>query len=80
MVGEPTAGWIIYTSGAQLIDGSNIRLPFIKITDNKGANMELAPRPVDIPVSNPLGIKDKDLQLDTAIKELLKQIDSAKSK
>ncbi len=80
VVGEPTAGWIIYTSGAQLIDGSSIRLPFIKITDNKGANMELAPRPVDIQVSNPLGEKNKDFQLDTAIKELLNQIDSVKSK
>lgn len=80
VIGEPTAGWIIYTSGAQLIDGSNIRLPFIKITDNKGANMELAPRPVDIHVTNPLGEKERDLQLDTAIQELLKQIDSNKKK
>src|SRR5256885_1814499 len=27
VVGEPTAGWIIYTSGVQLIDGSALRLP-----------------------------------------------------
>ncbi len=39
-VGEPTAGWIIYTSSAQLLDGSVMRLPFIKITDNQGKNME----------------------------------------
>jgi C-terminal processing protease CtpA/Prc len=78
IVGEPTAGWIIYTSAAQLIDGSSIRLPFIKITDNKGNNMELAPRPVDIAVSNPLGTNDKDVQLDTAVGELLKELDKAK--
>ena len=77
VVGEPTAGWIIYTSSASLIDGSNIRLPFIKITDNKGQNMELAPRPVDIPVSNPLG-DGKDQQLDTAVKELLQQLGTSK--
>ncbi|HEY1114046.1 MAG TPA: LpqB family beta-propeller domain-containing protein [Chitinophagaceae bacterium] len=78
VVGEPTAGWIIYTSAASLIDGSSIRLPFIKITDNRGQNMEGAPRPVDIPVTNPLGEEDKDRQLDTAVKELLRQIDAAK--
>lgn len=78
VVGEPTAGWIIYTSAASLIDGSSIRLPFIKITDNRGQNMELAPRPVDIPITNPLGEDDKDRQLDTAIKELLRQIDAGK--
>jgi C-terminal processing protease CtpA/Prc len=80
IVGEPTAGWIIYTSGAQLIDGSSIRLPFIKITDNKGQNMELAPRPVDIVVSNALGDNTKDEQLDTAVAVLLKQLGSAGKK
>ena len=78
VVGEPTAGWIIFTGGTNLIDGSSIRLPFIKITDNKGQNMELAPRPVDIAVENPLGENNKDAQLDTAVKELLKQVDTAK--
>jgi hypothetical protein len=53
-------------------------LPFSKITDNEGKNMEMNPRPVDIPVSNPLGEKNKDSQLDTAVNELLKQIDKNK--
>ena len=79
IVGEPTAGWIIYTSNITLFDGTVVRLPFIKITDNKGQNMELAPRPVDIPVSNPLGEKGRDLQLDTAVKELVQQIAQKKS-
>ncbi|MBD2700963.1 PD40 domain-containing protein [Spirosoma sp. BT702] len=80
VVGEPTAGWIIYTSAAQLIDGSSIRLPFSRITDNTGKNMELAPRPVDIPVSRPIGesYTDQNTQLDVAVKELVKQLDDAK--
>lgn len=79
VVGEPTGGWIIYTSSATLVDGTTIRLPFIKITDHEGKNMELNPRPVDIPVSKPLGEYNKDSQLDTAVKELLRQIDGARS-
>ncbi|MBC7947545.1 MAG: PD40 domain-containing protein [Chitinophagaceae bacterium] len=78
IVGEPTSGWIIYTSNVGLFDGTVVRLPFIKITDNDGKNMELAPRPVDIPVSNPLGEKDKDSQLDVAVRELLKEVGGKK--
>ncbi len=76
VVGEPTAGWIIYTSNASLIDGSGLRIPFIKITDGKGAVMEMNPRPVDVPVTRPIGegLTGKDSQLDVAVRELLKQI------
>jgi len=70
VVGEPTAGWIIYTANVPLIDGTSFRLPFIKITDTKGENMERNPRPVDVPVAKPLGEKG-DSQLDAAVKELL---------
>lgn len=81
VVGEPTGGWIIYTSAAQLIDGSSVRLPFIKITDNAGKNMELAPRPVDIAVTRPIGesYSEKNSQLDRAVAELLKDINEAKA-
>ncbi|WP_338874337.1 DPP IV N-terminal domain-containing protein [Spirosoma sp. SC4-14] len=81
VVGEPTAGWIIYTSAAQLIDGSNLRLPFSRITDNTGKNMELAPRPVDIAVTRPMGesYTEKNVQLATAVAELLKELDNAKT-
>lgn len=80
VVGEPTAGWIIYTSSAQLIDGSTLRLPFIKITDGAGKDMELNPRPVDVAVSRPIGesYTDQNVQLDVAVKELTKQLDEAK--
>jgi tricorn protease len=80
IVGEPTAGWIIYTSNISLFDGTTVRLPFIKITDNKGQNMELEPRPVDIPVSNPLGDASRDQQLDMAVKVLLQQLAEGKKK
>lgn len=79
VVGEPTGGWIIYTSAATLVDGTTIRLPFIKVTDHEGKDMELNPRPVDIPVSKPLGEYNKDSQLDVAVKELLRQIDGTKA-
>ncbi len=80
VVGEPTAGWIIYTSAIGLIDGSTVRMPFIKITDSKGKNMEMAPRPVDYPVSNPLGDKGNDKQLDMAVRVLLGEIDGGGGK
>ncbi|RYZ20696.1 MAG: PDZ domain-containing protein [Chitinophagaceae bacterium] len=78
VVGEPTSGWIIYTSSLTLLDGSTMRMPFILINDHEGKNMELAPRPVDIFVSRPFGEEGKDSQLDTAVSELLRQIDQKK--
>jgi C-terminal processing protease CtpA/Prc len=73
VVGEPTAGWIIYTSDTQLIDGSTLRLPSTRITTADGAQMELVPRPVDIAVDKPVGegLAGKDSQLDAAVRELL---------
>jgi len=81
VVGEPTAGWIIYTGGTQLIDGSILRLPTIRITDMEGRNMERNPRPVDVLAVHPLGESyvGRDSQLDVAVRELLKGIDAAKT-
>ena len=75
VVGEPTAGWIIYTSDVALIDGTTVRLPFIRITDSLGKDMELNPRPVDVPVTRPVGesYSGRDSQLDAAVDVLLKQ-------
>jgi tricorn protease len=80
VVGEPTAGWIIYTSGVQLIDGSTLRLPYDRITATDGTVMEFHPRAVDVPVGKPVGESylDRDSQLETAVKELLKQIGSGR--
>ncbi len=76
VIGEPTAGWIIYTGGRQLLDGSTIRTPMIRITDNSGQTMEMNPRQVDVPVTRPIGesYTGKDSQLDAAVAELLKQL------
>ena len=81
VVGEPTAGWIIYTWNQSLIDGTTFRLPRMKITANDGTNMERNPRPVDIEVTRPIGetLTDRDSQLDVAVRELLKQLGSQRS-
>jgi tricorn protease len=76
VVGEPTAGWIIYTSNEQLLDGSSIRVPFIRIRDHEGKDMEMHPRAVDVEVKNPIGesLTGNDSQLESAVKELMGQI------
>lgn len=76
VVGEPTSGWIIYTTNLTLLDGTSIRIPFIKITDANGVVMEMNPRPVDVPIRRQVGegLKGQDTQLDTAVRELLSQL------
>jgi len=76
VVGEPTAGWIIYTSDVPLLDGTIFRLPGTKVTTLAGENMELKPRAVDIRVDRPAGesYRDSDVQLATAVKTLLTQL------
>jgi Tol biopolymer transport system component/C-terminal processing protease CtpA/Prc len=76
VVGEPTAGWIIFTSDVGLLDGSSsVRVPFERITDQHGNDMEMHPRPVDVLVERPIGesYAGKDSQLDAAVAELLKK-------
>ncbi|MBM3765105.1 MAG: peptidase S41 [Acidobacteria bacterium] len=76
VVGEPTAGWIIYTSNDQLIDGTMFRVPGTKVTTTSGVNMERNPRSVDIRVDRPMGesYRGADIQLETAVKTLLSQL------
>jgi Tol biopolymer transport system component/C-terminal processing protease CtpA/Prc len=76
VVGEPTSGWIIYTGSQTLVDGSSMRMPGTRITTADGTNMELNPRPVDLPVTRPVGesLLGKDSQLETAVRELLRQL------
>ncbi len=76
VVGEPTAGWIIYTSNEKLIDGATVRLPFITVTTQDGQPMELHPRPVDVPVKRALGeaYRGEDSDLDAAVQTLLQQV------
>ncbi len=77
VVGEPTAGWIIYTSNVPMMDGSILRVPGTRITASDGSDMEMRPRPVDVPVSRALGEspEGRDTQIETAVKELLAQLD-----
>ena len=73
VVGQPTAGWIIFTGGERLIDGSQLRTPSTRIQGIAGDDMEMNPRPVDITVERPLGetAAGVDGQLDAAIAVLL---------
>jgi tricorn protease len=82
VVGEPTAGWIIFTSDVGLLDGSStVRMPFERITDEQGNNMELHPRPVDVRVDEPIGesYTGRDSQLDAAVAALLGRISKGPS-
>jgi C-terminal processing protease CtpA/Prc len=73
VVGEPTAGWIIFTGAQPLIDGSTVRVPGSRIQDMRGQTMEMHPRPVDVEVERLLGETEMgtDAQLERAVKELL---------
>jgi Tol biopolymer transport system component/C-terminal processing protease CtpA/Prc len=73
VVGEPTSGWIIYTSNRTLLDGTTVRLPGTRITGADGTDMEMHPRPVDVLVVRPVGesYSSRDSQLDAAVRELL---------
>ncbi|MFI5243100.1 MAG: S41 family peptidase, partial [Gemmatimonadales bacterium] len=80
IVGTPTAGWIIYTSNDVLFDGSSVRIPFVRIRGADNSDMELHPRPVDVPVVRQMGesYAGHDSQLDAAVKTLLEQIGHAR--
>jgi tricorn protease len=69
VVGTPTAGWIIYIGQEDLIDGSALRTPGVRITGADGTEMELHPRPVDIQAERPVGesYTGRDAQLERGI-------------
>ena len=79
IVGQPTAGWIIYTGPERLIDGSTVRVPQVRIQGANGEDMEGHPRAVDIAAERPLGERasGRDAQLEAAVATLLQQIDAA---
>lgn len=76
VIGMPTYRWIIFTSGAGLVDGSFVRLPSWGCYSLDGKDLELTGVEPDIFV--PLNFQDKvnqrDPQLDKAIEEVLKQL------
>ncbi len=76
VVGTPTAGWIVFTGAARLLDGSSVRVPGDRIRTLEGKDMEMHPRPVDIEQLRPLGETEtgEDIQLKKAVETLLTQL------
>ncbi len=76
IVGMPTYRWIIFTSGAGLVDGSFVRLPSWGCYSLDGKDIEKTGVEPDITV--PMNFVDRvnkrDPQLDRAIEEILKQL------
>lgn len=76
IIGTGTYRWIIFTSGAGLVDGSFIRLPGWGCYSLDGKDIEVTGVDPDIKV--PMNFEDRinkrDPQLDRAIEEILKQL------
>ena len=73
LIGTETYRWIIFTSGASLVDGSFVRLPAWGCYTLDGKNLEVTGVKPDISIKNTFKdrLESKDPQLDRAIKELL---------
>jgi len=78
VVGMCSAGAVIWTWDWKLLDGSNFRLPRMRVSTLTGENLEGTARNVDFQVERPLGeaAEHKDSQLDVAVEKLLQQIDN----
>jgi Tol biopolymer transport system component/C-terminal processing protease CtpA/Prc len=82
VVGEPTAGADIYTGFGTMVDGTGVRLPFMRNAQLDQAALELVPRKVDVLVNRPLGESygGRDSQLEVAVRELLAQLESTRNR
>jgi len=76
IIGMGTYRWIIFTSGAGLVDGSFVRLPGWGCYSLDGKDLELTGVDPDIQVGMNFEdrINKRDPQLDRAIEEILKQL------
>lgn len=76
IIGMPTSGSVIGTGSVNFMDGSSMRMPSNGWYTMDGTNMEGTGAKPDILVPHSLNdlVNDNDLQLDTAIKELMKKI------
>jgi len=76
LVGMPTPGYVIYTSGNRLVDGTRIRIPGTGVFRLDGSNMENQGVVPDfmLEVSPEDFFAGRDPQLDKAIEVLLSQI------
>ena len=77
IVGTETYRWIIFTSGATLIDGTSLRLPAWGCYSLDGKDLEVTGVKPDIYVKNTAKDRNdgKDPQLVRGIEEILRQLD-----
>ena len=82
MVGEPTAEWDVYTGGGTMVDGTVVRLPFMRNAQLDNAALERASRKVDIAVDRPMGesYTGRDAQVERAVQELLNQLRGSRAR
>lgn len=75
LIGMPTPGYVIWTWGNRLVDGTSIRMPMSGVYRMDGTPMENMGQAPDIriPWSNEDYMSWKDPQLDRAIQEALKR-------
>lgn len=73
VVGRPTMGWIIFTSGAGLLDGSFIRTPYIACLTPAGKDMENwgVPPTIEVYFEPSDFVAGRDPQIERAVRELL---------
>ncbi|HWP30425.1 MAG TPA: S41 family peptidase [Fimbriimonadales bacterium] len=76
LVGMPTPGYVIWTWGGRLVDGTGIRMPMGAVYRLDGTPMENMGEEPDIrvPWTNEDFMKGNDPQLDRAIEETLREI------
>jgi tricorn protease len=76
IIGNETYRWIIFTSGASLVDGSTVRMPSWGCYTLDGKDLEMSGVEPDIKVINSFEdkINGRDPQVDRAVEEILKQL------
>ena len=80
IIGNETYHWIIFTSGAEMVDGSFVRLPAWGCYTLDGKDLERTGVAPDIKIINTFEdkITGKDPQLDRAIEEVMHSMKSSK--
>lgn len=76
LIGMPTPGYVIWTWGGRLVDGSSFRMPMSGVYRMDGTPMEnMGQQPdIRIPWSNEDFMAGKDPQLERAIQEIMRGI------
>lgn len=76
LVGMPTPGYVIYTGGLRLVDGTNARMPGTGAFTLEGENLEDNGRQPDVKVdiTPEQYLRGEDPQLDAAIDVLMKKV------